>query len=93
MKIYLCLSLSLLLAGCGVFTSTALTQTNLDKIHDDMSPAEVKSVLGDPASSESEPIPIVGGTQTIYTYHSSSSEVTILFKNDLVKEKHGTFSQ
>jgi hypothetical protein len=93
MKTYLCLSFSLLLAGCGVFTSTALTQANLDKIHDDMSPAEVKSILGDPASSESEPMPIVGGTQTIYTYHSSSSEVTILFKNDLVKEKHGTFSQ
>jgi len=93
MKIYLCLAVSLLITGCGFFTSTALTQVNLDKIHDDMSPAEVKSVLGDPATSESEPIPIVGGTQTIYTYHSSSSEVTILFKNDLVKEKHGTFDQ
>jgi hypothetical protein len=93
MKIYLCLAASLLVAGCGFLASTALTQANLDKIHDDMSPSEVKSILGDPASSESEPIPIVGGTQTIYTYHSSSSEVTILFKNNLVKEKHGTFGQ
>ena len=93
MRICLCLALSLLFAGCGVFTSTALTQVNLDKIHDDMSPAEVKSILGDPATSESESIPIVGGMQTIYTYHSSSSEVTILFKNDLVKEKHGTFDR
>ena len=92
MKPYLCLVLSLLVTGCGAF-STALTQVNLDKIHDDMSPTEVKSILGDPTDSQSEPIPIVGGTQTIYTYHSNSSDVTIIFKNDLVKEKHGTFSQ
>jgi len=92
MKIYLCLVLSLFMAGCGAF-STALTQANLDKIHDDMSPTEVKSILGEPADSKSEPIPVVGGTQTIYTYHSSSSDVTIIFKNDLMKEKHGTFAQ
>jgi len=93
MKIYLCLALSLLFAGCEAFSSAYLTQANLDKIHDDMSPMEVKSILGEPADSRSEPIPLVGGTQTIYTYHSDSSEVTIVFKNDLMKEKHGTFSQ
>ena len=92
MKNYLCFVLTLLIAGCGAF-STPLTQANLDKIHDDMSPMEVRAILGDPADSKSEPIPIVGGTQTIYTYHSSSSEVTIIFKNDLMKEKHGTFGQ
>ena len=93
MKIYLPLVLSLFMAGCGAFSSMDLTQANLDKIHDDMSPTEVKAVLGDPADSKTEPIPIVGGTQTIYTYHSGSSEVTIIFKNDLVKEKRGTFTQ
>ena len=93
MKIYLCLVLSLFIAGCGAFASGTLTQANLDKIHDDMSPAEVKSILGDPADSKTEPIPVVGGTQTIYTYRSNSSEVTIIFKNDLMKEKHGTFAQ
>ena len=92
MKIYLPLALSLLIAGCGVFSSMALTQANLDKIHDDMSPAEVKSILGEPTDSKSEPIPIVGGTQTIYTYHSDSADVTIIFKNDLMKEKKGTFA-
>jgi len=59
MKIYLCLAVSLLIAGCGFFASTALPKANLDKIHDDMSPAEVKSILGDPASSVAEPIPEV----------------------------------
>ena len=91
MKIYLCLALTLLVAGCGAFGSTALTQANLDKIHEDMSPTEVKAILGEPADSKTEPIPIVGGTQTIYTYNSNSSDVTIIFKNDLMKEKHGTF--
>lgn len=86
MKIYLCMALSLLVMGC-----TSLTQVNLDKIHEDMSPAEVKAILGEPADSKTEPIPIVGGTQTIYTYTSNSSDVTIIFKNDLMKEKHGTF--
>jgi hypothetical protein len=81
------------MAGCGAFSSMSLTQANLDKIHDDMSPAEVKSILGDPSESKTDPIPIIGGTQTIYTYHNNSSEVTIIFKNDLVKEKHGTFAQ
>ena len=71
----------------------ALTQANLDKIHDDMSPAEVKAILGDPTVSQSDPIPVVGGTETTYTYHTSSSDVTIIFKNNLVKEKHGSFGQ
>lgn len=93
MKIYLCLAVSLLISGCSFFASTALTPANLNKIHDDMSSAEVISVLGAPATSESESIPLVGGIQTIYTYHNDSSEVTILFKDDLVKEKRGTFGQ
>ncbi len=78
MKIYLCLALALLVAGCGAMASISLTQANLDKIHDDMSPTEVKSILGEPTDSKSEPIPVVGGTQTIYTYHSTSSDVTII---------------
>jgi hypothetical protein len=93
MKTYVCLALSLFIAGCEAFASAGLTQANLDKIHDDMSPAEVKSILGEPTDSKSDPIPVVGGTQTIYTYHSNSSDVTIIFKNDLMKEKHGTFAQ
>ncbi len=93
MKTYLCLALALLITGCNAFSSGMLTQSNLDKIHDDMSPTEVRAILGDPADSKSEPIPVVGGTQTIYTYHSGSSDVTIIFKNDLMKEKHGTFGQ
>jgi len=93
MKYLLCLTFSLLLLGCGGGSPLTLTQENLDKIHDDMTSSEVRGVLGSPTDSKDEPIPIVGGTQTTYTYRNDTSEVVIVFKNDQVKEKHGTFSR
>jgi len=71
---------------------TTLTQANLDRVQNDMSAAEVEAILGQPTSSQSQPIPIVGGTQTTYTYQSGNSAVTIVFKNNQVKEKSGTFN-
>lgn len=88
--------LSLVLVGCSYIppvTVSPLTQANLDKIHNDMSPVEVKSILGDPSDSTTEPIPVVGGTQTTYTYSGNNSDVTIVFKNDRMKEKRGAFSK
>jgi len=70
---------------------TALTQANLDRVQTDMSSAEVQAIFGMPTSSSSKPIPIVGGTETTYSYSNGSSAVTIIFKNDQVKEKSGTF--
>jgi len=93
MKFILCAAVSLALMGCGGGSPLTLTQENLDKVHDDMSQADVRSILGDPSESKTDPIPIVGGTQTTFTYHNDKSEVTIVFKNDQVKEKHGTFGQ
>ncbi len=92
MKLYACLAASLLLFGCGAVSSLMLTQGNLDKVHNDMSPSAVKAILGDPNSSKTEAIPIVGGTQTTYTYTTKTSEVTIVFMNDLVQEKRGSFN-
>ncbi len=69
-----------------------LTQANLDRVHEDMSPAQVEAVFGAPTSSRTEPIPIVGGNQTIYNYDSGASSVRIVFKNNLLKEKSGTFA-
>lgn len=68
-----------------------LTQANLDRVQNDMSKAEVEAIFGQPSSSQTQPIPIVGGTQTTYTYQSGNSAVTIVFKNNMVKEKSGTF--
>ena len=71
--------------------SPMLTQANLDRIQNDMSKSEVEAILGTPTSSQSEPIPIVGGTQTTYNYQSGTSSITVIFKNDMVKQKSGTF--
>ena len=93
MKYVLCAALSLVLFGCGGGSPLTLNQENLDKIHDDMSQSDVRSILGSPTESKTDPIPIVGGTQTTFTYRNDKSEVVIVFKNDQVKEKHGTFVQ
>jgi len=70
---------------------STLTQANLDRVQTDMSSAEVEAIFGQPSGSQSQPIPIVGGTQTTYTYQNGNSAVTVMFKNDHVKEKSGTF--
>jgi hypothetical protein len=93
MKYIMYAALSLLLAGCGGGSPFTLTQENLDKVQTDMSQADVRAILGAPSESKTDPIPIVGGTQTTYTYHNDSSDVVIVFKNDQVKEKHGTFGK
>jgi len=72
--------------------SATLTQVNLDRVQKDMSPAQVEAILGTPTGSQSEPIPIVGGTRTTYNYVSGNSTVTIVFKNNLMMEKSGSFN-
>ena len=92
-KYILCAGLSLMLMGCGGGSPLTLNQANLDKIHEDMSQADVRAIMGEPSESKTDPIPLVGGTQTTFTYHNDKSEVTIVFKNDQMKEKHGNFGQ
>jgi hypothetical protein len=92
MRYLLCAALSLVLIGCGGGSPLTLNQANLDKVQTDMSPTDVKAIMGAPTESTTEPIPIVGGTQTTYTYRNDKSEVVIVFKNDKVKEKHGNFN-
>jgi hypothetical protein len=97
MKYLLCpaLALTLALTACGGGSPLTLTQDNLDKVQKDMSPSDVKAILGDPTSSSSKPIPIVGGTETDYVYSNpqNGSEVTIVFKNDKETDKTGTFNK
>ena len=71
--------------------SPMITQANLDRVQNDMSKSEVEAILGPPSSSQTEPIPIVGGTQTTCNYQSGTSSITIIFKNDMVKQKSGSF--
>jgi hypothetical protein len=80
------------LTGCHSGILSPLTQENLDKVQTDMSTADVKAILGEPTSSDSEPIPIVGGTKVTYVYDNNKDHVIIVFKNDKVQSKEGTFS-
>jgi predicted small lipoprotein YifL len=82
----------LALNACGGGSPLTLTQANLDRIQNDMSAKEVKSILGEPTDSKSEPIPIVGGTKTTYVYANKTDRVVIILKNDNVQSKEGHFS-
>jgi hypothetical protein len=79
------------LDACKSGPLSTLTQENLDKIQPDMSAEQVKGILGEPTESSTEPIPIVGGTKTTYTYTNSQSHVVIVLKNDKVQTKEGSF--
>jgi hypothetical protein len=79
------------LSGCGGGSHITLTQENLDRIQKEMSPGEVKRILGEPTDSKSEPIPIVGGTKTTYVYANKDDRVVIVFKNDSLQTKEGHF--
>lgn len=86
-------TLLFLLGACGSHPGSALTQENLDRIQKDMSAAEVKSILGEPTDSKTEPIPIVGGTKTTYVYtDNNQGRVVIVLKNDNVQTKEGQFT-
>jgi len=80
------------LVACGGGSPLTLTQANLDKVQEGMSAAQVKAILGAPTDSKSEPIPIVGGTKTTYTYANKEDKVVIVLKNDTVQTKEGHFT-
>ena len=83
--------LSLLLMGCDGDTTYNTTQYNLGKVQPEMTQADVRFILGPPTEYKEEPIPNDGGTQTTYTYRKGSHEVVIVFKNDKVQTKSGSF--
>jgi hypothetical protein len=78
---------ALFLAACA----SKLTEDNLQKIHNGMSPDEVKAILGNPTDvkTSSGPFGLMSGTT--FTYHSNNSDVTITFLNDKVMATEGEF--
>ena len=82
----------LALNACGGGSPLTLTQANVDKIQQDMSSKEVKSILGEPTETKSEPIPIVGGTKTTFVYTNKEDRVVIVLKNDNVQTKEAQFA-
>jgi outer membrane protein assembly factor BamE (lipoprotein component of BamABCDE complex) len=83
-------ALCVVLAGCGKSTPV-LNQEIAGKIHEGMSPADVRAILGAPEQSTTESMPNQGGTQTTYIYHDAKSQVIVVFQNDKVQETHGAF--
>lgn len=81
------------LSACGGGSPLTLTQANLDRVQEGMTAKEVKSILGNPTDSKTEPIPIVGGTKTTYVYSNKEDRVVVILKNDTVQSKEGHFVQ
>lgn len=75
----------LALAACA----SKLTNDNLNKVHNGMSQAEVKKVLGNPTRVESSETLGIRGT-TFY-YDAKGASVQIVFLNDSVLVKQGSF--
>lgn len=80
-------------AVAGLLLVTAcsrLTEENLQKVHNGMTTAEVKAILGDPTTSQTgSALGIVSGTT--YTYHTNTSDVKITFVDDKVIATEGEF--
>jgi outer membrane protein assembly factor BamE (lipoprotein component of BamABCDE complex) len=82
-------TLLLLTTVAALSACSKLTQDNLEKVHTGMTTTDVKSILGDPTSSQTGNLLGISGTS--YTYHTDKSDVTITFVNDKVTTIQGNF--
>jgi hypothetical protein len=79
-----------LLAVMTLMSCSRLTEDNLQKIHNGMTSAEVKDILGEPTSSQTgSALGLVSGTK--FVYHTDTSDVTITFVDDKVIATSGDF--
>ncbi len=86
----ICALLFILPAVLALVACSKLTEENLQKVHNGMTTAEVKTILGEPTHSEtSSALGIISGTT--YIYHTDSSDVKITFVNDKVVSTEGDF--
>jgi outer membrane protein assembly factor BamE (lipoprotein component of BamABCDE complex) len=75
---------------CFTFVACSkLNNQNLDKVKTGMKKAEVEAILGRPNRSESGSV--LGIEGTTYYYKSGNSEVQVVFVNDSVMSKAGSF--
>ncbi len=86
-KLMLCVAALSLLVACG----SKVTPANLDKVQNDMTPAQVTAILGKP--TEVKTSGFMGLTSTTYLYKKGNTEVTITFVNDKVMAKNGSFEK
>ena len=77
-------AVAVLLAACG----PKLTPENLAKVHNGMTTAEVRAILGTPTETGTREVPILGKLDRM-TYRQGSSEVNLLFRDDRLEIKSG----
>jgi outer membrane protein assembly factor BamE (lipoprotein component of BamABCDE complex) len=82
-------TLLLFTAVAALAACSKLTQDNLEKVHNGMSTADVKALLGEPTSSSSGSF--LGQSGTEFVYHTDKSDVKIDFVNDKVIATSGSF--
>mgnify|MGYP003577782083 FL=1 len=75
------LTATILIITC-LFACSKITQTNFDRIKNNMSMGEVVAILGEPATSESINIGGISGTSA--TWKNKNAEIDIQFLNDKV---------
>lgn len=92
MKKFHSLFTSIFIAAVLVACGSKLTQKNFDKIANDMNPKQVKAILGEPTSMETTTVPIVDTEITTYKYRDKYSEAEIIFRDNKVNIKTGSFS-
>jgi SmpA / OmlA family len=85
----LCVAAALLAVFLGC--AQRLTQENLDKVREGMTPAEVKAILGTPTETGTREVPILGKLDRL-TYRQGQSEVNLLFHNNSLKIKSGALT-
>ena len=79
-----------LFAVMSVMSCSRLTEDNLQKVHNGMTTADVKAILGEPTSSSTgSALGLVSGTK--FVYHTDKSDVTISFVDDKVIATEGDF--
>jgi hypothetical protein len=84
-KLLMLVSVIGMLVACG----SKLTPANLDKVQNEMTTAQVESILGKP--TEIKTSGFMGFTATTYVYKKGRTEVDISFVNDKVMTKSGSF--
>jgi hypothetical protein len=80
-----------LLSACG----PRLSDSNLNQVRTDMSPKEVESILGQPTRIKAHELPLQTQMKTLpaqrYYYEQNGQTVELVFVNDKLVDKNGSF--
>jgi len=91
MLLFLGLALaSLACNACNV--GPKLTQAHFEQIHEGMTTAEVKALIGEPTGTLSASLPILGSV-TRYTYDDGKSHAELVFRDDRLRVKTGSIGR